>query len=225
MAPARQRIASRTGRGAWLALGGLVLVALTFTFALGVLVGRQSAHRSEPIQTSSEPARKAGPAAPRRGGLVEPTVEHSPAQEKLTFYQTLTAPLAPLPAPAKADGAAKSPPAKPAVTAERPPAPAPPPTERPSIATGQPPVARAPEPRAGDWTVQVGAFKDRNQAESVRKPLAAGGFDPYVIAAPGEDGQLRYKVRVGGYKTREDAARMAERVRRERSLTAFVTQR
>ena len=49
MAPARQRIASRTSRGAWLAIGGLLFVALTFTFALGVLVGRQSMRRSEPI--------------------------------------------------------------------------------------------------------------------------------------------------------------------------------
>jgi len=225
MAPARQRIASRTSRGAWLAIGGLLFVALTFTFALGVLVGRQSMRRSEPIQTASEPPRKAASAAPRRSGLVEPVAEHPPAQEKLTFYQTLTAPLAPLPAPPRTDSAAKSPLPKPAAPTEHPSASAPSPAEESSIAIGQPPAPRAPEPRPGDWTVQVGAFKDRNQAESVRKPLAAGGFDPYVIAAPGEDGQLRYKVRVGGYKTREDAARMAERMRRERSLTAFVTQR
>jgi hypothetical protein len=34
---------------------------------------------------------------------------------------------------------------------------------------------------------------------------------------------MQYKVRMGSFKTREEAGRMAERVRQERSLTAFVT--
>ena len=71
--------------------------------------------------------------------------------------------------------------------------------------------------------MQVGVFKDRGQAESVRRPLAASGFDAYLTAVPAADGQTHYKVRMGSFKTREEAARMAERVRQERSLTAFVT--
>jgi cell division protein FtsN len=73
--------------------------------------------------------------------------------------------------------------------------------------------------------VQVGAFRDRDQAETVRKPLAAAGLDTYVTAVPADGGQMRYKVRVGSFKTREDATRMADRLRQERSLSAFVTGR
>jgi cell division protein FtsN len=79
--------------------------------------------------------------------------------------------------------------------------------------------------RTGDWAVQVGVFKDRGQAENVRRALAASGFDAYLVAAPAADGQTHYKVRMGSFKTREEAGQMVERVRRERSLTAFVTPR
>jgi cell division protein FtsN len=71
----------------------------------------------------------------------------------------------------------------------------------------------------------VGAFKEPSQAESVRKPLAAAGLAAYLVAVPADDGQVRYKVRVGAFKTREEALRMAERMRQERSLATFVTQR
>src|SRR5262245_6063696 len=226
MGPARQRLRTERSRGPWIALGGLALVALVFTFALGVLVGRQSGRHPEPAQVANEPARK--PAAPaRRSGLVEPVAERPAVQEKLTFYQTLTAPPVPLPVPAKADAGAKSPPRPAPADHAAPPAAAPsaPPSDKPSLAAGQPATAKPGESRQADWTVQVGAFKERGQAESVRRPLASGGFDVYVIAVSGDDGQMRYKVRVGGFKTREDAARMAERMRQERALAAFVTQR
>ncbi|PYO55551.1 MAG: hypothetical protein DMD83_19060 [Candidatus Rokuibacteriota bacterium] len=38
-----------------------------------------------------------------------------------------------------------------------------------------------------------------------------------------EDGQVRYRVRVGAFRTREEAVRTAERVRADRSLPTFVT--
>ena len=68
--------------------------------------------------------------------------------------------------------------------------------------------------RTGDWAVQVGVFKDRVQAESVRRALAASSFDAYLVAVPTADGQTtHYKVRMGSFKTREEAGQMAERVR------------
>src|SRR5262249_49962230 len=127
------------------------------------------------------------------------------------------APLPPKPRPAQ-DRPAEPPAAAapdPAARAEKVPAPAP---ERP-------PGPRSADDRRGDWAVQVGAFRDRDQAERVRKPLAASGLDAYVIAAAADDGQMRFKVRLSGFKSREDASRMADRLRQERSLTAFVTQR
>ncbi len=231
----RQRGKGGPGRAQWLAVSAVASVILGLTFALGVLVGRQVARHPEPVQAATEPAKRPGP-VPRRSGLAEPAIERPVLQEKLTFYQTLTAPLSPAPASTKAELPAKPDATKPGALERG----TPPPGERPAVsappfsparpdkpapAAAPPPVPRPGEARPTDWTVQVGAFKERGQAESMRKPLAAAGLDAYLSVVPADDGQARYKVRVGGFKTREEAVRMAERIRQERSLTAFVTPR
>lgn len=230
----RHRRRGGPGRAQWLALAGVSVVILVLTFAFGMLVGRQSARSTPSVQAVAEPVKKPAP-LPRRSGLVEPTPERPPLQEKLTFYQTLTAPLGAQPASTRVD------------TAARPEGPRPRPAQGrvDHGATGGPPAAGAarldkpvgpageapPAPRVagdgrrGDWAVQAGAFRDRGQAEGVRRRLADGGFDAYLLAVPGEGGELRYKVRVGSFRTRDEAGRVAERVRQERLLTAFVTPR
>jgi cell division protein FtsN len=87
------------------------------------------------------------------------------------------------------------------------------------------PVAKpAASPAAGSpWTVQVGAFKNRRQAEDTRHQLAAAGLEAYVASVAAQDGQPRFRVRVGTYRSREEAAAAAERIRVQRSLTAFAT--
>jgi cell division protein FtsN len=81
----------------------------------------------------------------------------------------------------------------------------------------------SPAPGTSPWTVQVGAFKNRRQAEDTRQHLAAAGLEAYVASVAAQDGQPRFRVRVGTYRTREEAAVVAERLRAQRSLTAFVT--
>jgi len=227
---ARQRGKGGSGGARWLLLGGGVIVVLILTFVLGIAVGRKWSPHREHDQTAAAPARK--PAAPvaRRSGLTDPVPERPP-QEKLTFYQTLTAPMSTVPAPTKVSVPAKPEPAKPRpaaerVSSDRPVAATPtslPKPDKPAGPAERPSAPRAGEVPTGDWAVQVGVFKDRGQAESVRRPLAASGFDAYLTAVPAADGQTHYKVRMGSFKTREEAGRMAERVRQERSLTAFVT--
>src|SRR3989304_372632 len=52
---------------------------------------------------------------------------------------------------------------------------------------GAPPAPRrAEDGRHGDWAVQAGAFRDRGQAEGLRKHLAGAGLDAYLLAVPGE---------------------------------------
>jgi cell division protein FtsN len=226
---ARQRGKGGPGGAQWLLMGAGVIVVLVLTFALGIVVGRKWSPHNEHDQTAADPARK--PAAPvaRRSGLIDPTPERPP-QEKLTFYQTLTAPMRTVPAPTKVSLPAKPEPAKPRpaverVSGDRPMAATPTSLSKPDKRPGpaeRPSAPSAGEVPTGDWAVQVGVFKDRGQAESVRRPLAASGFDAYLTAVPAADGQTQYKVRMGSFKTREAAVRMAERVRQERSLTAFV---
>ena len=227
---ARQRIKGKPSAAQWLLMAGGVILVLVLTFALGIVVGRKWSPRGEHDQTAAEPARKATAPVARRSGLTDPAPERPP-QEKLTFYQTLTAPMSPASPPAKVGVSGKPEPATPRpaaehVSSDRPAAMPPTSVPKPdklAAPAERPPTSPAAEARTGDWAVQVGVFKDRGQAESVRRPLAASGFDAYLTAVPLADGQTHYKVRMGSFKTREEAARLAERIRQERSLTAFIT--
>jgi cell division protein FtsN len=234
------------GFGQWIVLGGAVMVILGLTFTLGMLVGRQLA-RSNLVAigpSPSEAARKgSAAAAARRGGIAAETMADRVPEstEKLTFYQTLTEPLgatgAPRSDPSKAvtikvsapepkvaaPAAPPAPPSAPAAAA----APSPPPAA--SAPPALPPASRgaaAPTPVAPNgWTVQVGAFKNRHQADETRQHLASAGLDAYVASVSAQDGQARFRVRIGTYRTREEAAAVAQRLRAQKSLTAFATPR
>jgi cell division protein FtsN len=82
-------------------------------------------------------------------------------------------------------------------------------------------LAPALEPR---FTVQVGAFKVRTQADALRARLAESGQDAYVDE--GEVGGVpQYRVRVGTFITREAARDAAARLTAERHLATYVTTR
>lgn len=248
MASARRRAGGGPGFGQWLVLGGAVVVILGLTFTLGLLVGRQWARGSAAAVTpsASEAVRKASATPPRRGGIAAETMaDRTPEPtEKLTFYQTLTEPLnaggpprpeakpvtvkvsasAPEPKPAAVKVSAPGAPATPAPSPVSTPAPAAPPvTVSLPPAPGKGGATTPPAPITSPWTVQVGAFKNRRQAEDTRQHLAATGLEAYVASVAAQDGQPRFRVRVGTYRTREEAVVVAERLRAQRSLTAFVT--
>ena len=230
MSPARPasprgRVKSGPGSLQWIALltAGVVIMGLTFT--LGVLVGRQWS-RPAAAASADSGARKTVPPG-KRGGLSGADVEPSPqVDQKLTFYQTLTAPLGRGSADASQRADAKAQPA---------PEPVPSPPPYPYTSRGETLVEKpaAPEPEAapaqaaaaGLWSVQVAAFKTQGQAASLHKQLREAGFDAYIAPAAASDGQTNYRVRVGTFKSKADAQRMVERVRGERSLAAFVTPR
>jgi DedD protein len=95
-----------------------------------------------------------------------------------------------------------------------------------AVAISGPPHTNNPSPSAPvpvPYTIQVGAYKNRRQADDSRQQLASAGLDVYVVALAAQDGVARYRVRVGTYRTREEAATAAERLRTQRSLTTFVT--
>jgi DedD protein len=241
MASARRRSGGGPGFFQWVMLGGAVVVILGLTFALGLLVGRQIARSSIATATPpsvSEAARKAATPASRRGGIAAETMADRPPEptEKLTFYQTLTEPLngagaakpdsKPVTVPVTVKVSAPSPaPATPPAAA---PAPAPAPASPslpPAPGKAAAPAAKAPTLPAATspWTVQVGAFKNRRQAEDTRQQLVSAGLEAYVASVAAQDGQARFRVRVGTYRSREEAAAAAERIRAQRSVTAFAT--
>jgi len=191
-----------------LALAAVIILTLTFT--LGVLVGRQWGGR--PASDGAESPRKTQ--ALTRRGLAESEAERPrELQEKLTFYQTLTAPVGPIgqSSRARTDDKGKSP--------------APAPSPAPSAALAAAPSASlptAPPATAAAWTVQVGAFKSRQQADEVQKRLTEAGFPAVLSPVTLDDGQSRYRVRVGGARSRGEAELLAQQVRARLPLTALV---
>jgi cell division septation protein DedD len=223
-------VKSGPGSLQWIAFftAGVVIMGLTFT--LGVLVGRQW---SRPVVAASADsgARKTVPPG-KRGGLSGADLEPPPSvDQKLTFYQTLTAPLGRGSADASQRPQAKAHPAPEPARAEPPPPPYPYTSrgetfvEKPAAPEAEAAPARAQADAAGLWSVQVAAFKTQGQAASLHKQLREAGFDAYIVPAVASDGQTNYRVRVGTFESKAEAQRMVERVRGERSLAAFVTPR
>jgi cell division protein FtsN len=195
------------------------------TFTLGVLVGRQWSRPASATASADSGSRKTVPPG-KRGGLSAADVEPSPSvDQKLTFYQTLTAPLGRGSADASQRSEAKAQPAAEPVRAE----PSPPPY--PYASRGETIVEKPAAPAdaagvwSGLWSVQVAAFKTQGQAASLHRQLREAGFDAYIVPAAASDGQTNYRVRVGTFKSKAEAQRIVERVRGERSLAAFVTPR
>jgi len=204
--------------GGFLQRAGLVMAALAIlalTFTLGILVGRQWGGRGAPVPSASMELAKKPPAVPRRSGLTETEAERAREMgEKLTFYQTLTAPMGPTGSSARARAAedkARAGVAAPVTAASA-----------PSTTPASGGAAAAATPASASWSVQVGAFRSRQQADGIHKQLAEAGFPVFQSAVAAQDGQPRYRVRVGGARSRDEALRLAEQVRARVPVTTFV---
>jgi cell division septation protein DedD len=208
------------------------VVLLGVSFGVGVLMGREWAQRTASALESGRQgggSREAngagrGDGASRRGRGVASEPAYPQIQEKLTFYQTLPAPLTgEKPGAERAGRRDPSPEKGPAPRPESKGPDAKPPDSKPE---GKP--VTAPESRAAlssavpaAYTVQVAAYRSRAQAEALRQSL---GEAAYVVEAPAESG-VTYRVRLGAYATRAEAEAAAARVRAERAVATFITTR
>jgi cell division protein FtsN len=206
------RRASRTQAHASSRLASLLfaigcLVVLGVTFALGVAAGRRWPNGLPGFSSSADATASRGTERDRRSegqGLAKTIAEAPP---ELTFYRELTAPLSSPPSPTRA---ASKTGAKPLDAVKPRPAEA----VKPAVSDGG----------EGRYTVQVGAFKTRAQADAVRARLAAGG-QPAYVSEVAVDGVMQYRVRVGAFATRDAAREAATRLASERQLATYVTTR
>lgn len=196
MAPGPRRRQGGDSRvGTMLAIVGC-LGALGATFGVGLYSGWYWALSSRGVGTVAQTEK-----ATAKG-----TRPSSPTPA-LTFYQELTAPLG----------------ASPTVDPKR------------LGSWGGAGAAPAPDPstaartKGGDrstpYTVQVGAYRDRASAESLRAVMAAAGHDAYLIEVDGPSGGARYRVRVGSFTSREAATAAVARLERDGQRSAYVTSR
>ena len=218
------------------------LVVLAVTFALGVAAGRRwptglplPGLGGAPAATAA--AREIARRSEARGLDKDKVKTRTEPPPVLTFYQDLTAPLTSPPPrgtarPARVDAKttdAVKPTPKPG-DPTKPGAPDAAPfddaaphevAEAPSSSATVPGPSVARESR---FTVQVGSFKDRAQAEALRARLAEGTVEAYVSEVD-VGGVPQYRVRVGAFATREGAREAAARLAQERQLATYVTTR
>ena len=209
MSPAARGASPRRRLGTILFCIGLLAV-LGGTFVIGALAGRLSLRPSASLANA--------PKAADRGAKAT-----TPEQPELTFYRELTAPLsAPPPAPKPQPRAAKRETPTPAA-APRPSA-TPPEPARARDAHGSPATNAAPSAGGGPYTVQVGAYNARAQAEAVRARLATAGHEAYVTEGETPSG-TRYRVRIGAFATAADARQAAARIGTQAHVPTYVTTR
>jgi cell division septation protein DedD len=107
------------------------------------------------------------------------------------------------------------------------------------VAGGSPDVAAAPPPEPpplptadraavsaartqGKLSVQVGAFGESRAAEELAESLRGSGLPVYVSPSAAAAGDRRWRVRVGPIATREEADRIATRLKTKEKLPTWV---
>jgi cell division protein FtsN len=194
----------------------LVLVVLALTFGGGLLAGRHLERKAAArvIHDPDAPGDATNGATARARGR---TTASDPAlpriQEKLTFYQTLTAPLNSGPPDARPGRASGG---NPEVKPVMPPAPRPAPVT-PAVPAGSASTPEARADTAAGYTIQVAAYRTRAQAEALRAKLGAEAY----VAEGVVDSAVAFRVRLGAFSSRAEA----EAARLERSLGGFITTR
>lgn len=138
-----------------------------------------------------------------RPGATEPSPA-PPRVPPLTFYHELTAPL--------------TAPTAPAPPARREPSPPEPTRAEPTRSGAAAGAALAPR-----YTLQVGAFRNREAAEALRTRLRGAGYEATVLEADG--GPARYRVRLGAFATRTEAEGVARELTARLGVSAFVAAR
>jgi hypothetical protein len=70
----------------------------------------------------------------------------------------------------------------------------------------------------GTWSVQVAAIRAASTAGGIARRLRKRGYEAYVVKMKG-GGENVYRVRIGHYRSFEDAKRMMSRLRREAGVS------
>ena len=190
-------------------------VVAVVIFLCGVIVGRDIyKQRVAMAQAASEApvdptAEARTPRATESTGSAAPSANPGGAsQEKLSYPDRL---------------ASNAPPAeslKPAPSAPAPervvPVPAPDAPEPPRAATagGEPPGA--------GFAVQVAAVGERAEADTIARRLSNKGYPAYVMP-PAAGSPRVFRVRIGKFKERREAERIAGRLQREEQFKPWIT--
>lgn len=79
-----------------------------------------------------------------------------------------------------------------------------------------------PAAQGEDLYVQVLATRHQEAAVRLRERLSGRNYPATVVSLPDAQGRMLYRVRVGGYQTREEAKRVAVRLENEERLKTWI---
>jgi DedD protein len=100
---------------------------------------------------------------------------------------------------------------------------------RPAVTTESKPkphaAARVSLSQAGDYTIQVSSFQSTDQANALKGRLSKKGYAAYVQSVDLSDKGTWHRVRVGTYRDKDGAERVASDLRSQESLPATVMKR
>ena len=84
-------------------------------------------------------------------------------------------------------------------------------------------TAAAPAIPKGSYVIQVFSSADQTQAERIRTRLSGGGQKAY-LSPISRGGRTMYRVRIGPFKSHDDAQKVADQVRKGYKLDTWVTE-
>jgi cell division septation protein DedD len=88
-----------------------------------------------------------------------------------------------------------------------------------------PTATRASLSQGGDYTIQVGSSRNLEQATELKGRLSKKGYAAYVQSVDLSDKGTWHRVRVGTYRDKDGAERVASDIRSRESLPATVMKR
>ena len=139
-----------------------------------------------------------------------PVVQEPVSQKAPVPPPPAAAPKEPAPAPAPAAAPSDRPPTTVAAGSQNAPV-----TPAPAPAT----AAQASDPSGPGFAVQVAAYRDRRDADTLAKQLAAKGYPAFVMDPVKGTSTALFRVRVGKYKTLKDAEAVESRLQTSEQLT------
>ena len=199
-------------------IGAVVLVALAVIFLPMLLSGPVERTRVDiPMEIPPQPAVQPAPQLPAVGSIEQP----APEPELAEVPEPVLDP-APEPAPDQAAGG-EAPPAEVPVPAAELPQPEPVPEQPADAAVAQ--SAEPAEPPAGGptWVVQVGGFRNQDNALRLRERLRGADFPAFVDRTEWRGAPL-YRVRIGPVLSREEAAELAAAVQERYQMEGLILQ-
>ena len=73
------------------------------------------------------------------------------------------------------------------------------------------------------YTLQLGSFQNNEVAAAFSSSLAAKGYASYIVKITVPDKGVVYRVRIGKYRSLEDAQKMAAELEKKEGISAFIT--